>query len=44
MTGNVRTTLEAMDFHPSRKLGQNFLTDPNMAAWIVDQLDPQARD
>lgn len=27
-----------LDFHPSRKLGQNFLIDQNLAAWIVRQL------
>lgn len=27
-----------LDFHPSRKLGQNFLIDQNVAAWIVRQL------
>lgn len=44
MSASVRTTLEEMRFHPSRKLGQNFLTDANMAAWIVGQLDPGPED
>ncbi|MEC9055128.1 MAG: rRNA adenine N-6-methyltransferase family protein, partial [Verrucomicrobiota bacterium] len=29
---------------PSKKLGQNFLTDPNTARWIVDQLEPDPED
>ncbi len=29
---------------PSKKLGQNFLCDANVARWIVDQLDPQPED
>ena len=29
---------------PSKKLGQNFLTDPNTARWIVDQLEPGPED
>lgn len=27
-----------LDFHPSRKLGQNFLVDQNLAGWIVRQI------
>ncbi len=29
---------------PSKKLGQNFLCDANVARWIVDQLEPQPED
>lgn len=29
---------------PSKKLGQNFLCDANVARWIVEQLDPQPED
>ncbi len=29
---------------PSKKLGQNFLCDANVARWIVDQLDPCSDD
>ncbi len=29
---------------PSRKLGQNFLHDANVARWIGEQLDPQPED
>ncbi len=44
MSQTVRTELDAMDFRPSRKLGQNFLTDANMAAWIVGQLELESDD
>lgn len=33
-----------LDFHPSRKLGQNFLIDQNLAAWIVRQLSISPSD
>ncbi len=40
MTGReIREALDAAGVTPSRQLGQNFLTDPNMARWIVDQLE-----
>ena len=29
---------------PSRKLGQNFLCDANVARWIVEQLEPKPED
>ncbi|MGL5019479.1 MAG: rRNA adenine N-6-methyltransferase family protein, partial [Luteolibacter sp.] len=29
---------------PSKQLGQNFLIDPNMAHWIVSQLEISAED
>lgn len=40
----IRGVLEKMGVTPSRKLGQNFLCDANVAKWIVDQLDPQPED
>ena len=40
MTGReIREALEAAGVKPSRQLGQNFLCDPNVARWIVDQLE-----
>ena len=36
--------LENLGIRPSRKLGQNFLTDKNMADWIVEQADIQTDD
>ena len=33
-----------MDVNPSKKLGQNFLIDENVARWIVDQLEVEAGD
>lgn len=45
MIGNdVREALQQAGVVPSKKLGQNFLTDPNTARWIVDQLDPRPED
>ena len=41
---SVRSVLEGMSFQPSRKLGQNFLADANMGAWIVAQLEPGPDD
>ncbi len=35
----IREALDEAGVTPSRQLGQNFLTDPNMARWIVDQLE-----
>ena len=35
----VRAWIETQQFLPSKVLGQNFLIDPNMARWIVSQLD-----
>lgn len=29
---------------PSKKLGQNFLCDANVARWIVEQLEPESHD
>jgi 16S rRNA (adenine1518-N6/adenine1519-N6)-dimethyltransferase len=40
MTGQeIREALEKAAVTPSRQLGQNFLMDPNMARWIVSQVD-----
>ena len=35
------TDLEVLGLRPSRNLGQNFLTDTNIADWIVQQADIQ---
>jgi len=37
---DLRERLEAAGFRPSRRLGQNFLVDPNLAAAIVGELGP----
>lgn len=34
----LQNLFRELDFHPSRKLGQNFLIDQNLSAWIVRQL------
>lgn len=40
MTGReVREVLDQTGVLPSKQLGQNFLVDPNMARWIVSQLE-----
>ena len=40
MTGrDIRETLDRVGVLPSKHLGQNFLIDPNMARWIVAQLE-----
>lgn len=45
VTGSeVRAVLVKAGVTPSRKLGQNFLTDANTARWIVDQLEPGEED
>ena len=45
VTGSeVKAALAEAGVIPSKKLGQNFLTDPNTARWIVDQLEPAAED
>ncbi len=36
--------LDAAGVLPSKQLGQNFLIDPNMARWIVSQLDVRSED
>ncbi|RFC46123.1 MAG: 16S rRNA (adenine1518-N6/adenine1519-N6)-dimethyltransferase [Verrucomicrobia bacterium] len=35
----LQELLSALDLIPSRKLGQNFLVDRNVAAWIADRLE-----
>jgi len=45
MTGrDIKETLDALGVVPSKQLGQNFLIDPNMARWIVSQLDLKPND
>ncbi len=44
----TRTQLQSLfsetGFHPSKKLGQNFLIDQNVSAWIVGQLTVENGD
>jgi 16S rRNA (adenine1518-N6/adenine1519-N6)-dimethyltransferase len=40
----IQSTLAQLGFQPTRSLGQNFLHDQNLAAWIVAQLALQPRD
>ncbi len=35
----IKQRLDGMGVNPSKKLGQNFLIDENVARWIVDQLE-----
>ncbi len=45
MTGQeIREVLDGARVFPSKQLGQNFLTDQNMARWIVSQLEISAGD
>ncbi len=45
MTGReIRDVLETAGVLPSKQLGQNFLLDPNLAQWIVAQLEATADD
>lgn len=45
MTGReIREMLDSAGVLPSKQLGQNFLIDPNMARWIVAQLEATADD
>ncbi|MCP5533708.1 MAG: ribosomal RNA small subunit methyltransferase A [Akkermansiaceae bacterium] len=45
MTGReIKEILDHAGVLPSKQLGQNFLTDPNMARWIVSQLDVHEDD
>jgi 16S rRNA (adenine1518-N6/adenine1519-N6)-dimethyltransferase len=45
MTGReIKEVLDRAGVLPSKQLGQNFLIDPNMARWIVSQLDVCAED
>ncbi len=40
----LQDLLATLDLTPSRKLGQNFLIEPSLAAWIVRQLDAAPDD
>ncbi len=40
----IRQVLETRDVRPSKSLGQNFLTDENVARWIVAQLEIEPGD
>ena len=40
----IQQTLGELQMHPSKTLGQNFLHDQNLAAWIVAQLDLTPQD
>ena len=45
MTGNeIRGILDEARVLPSKQLGQNFLTDANIARWIVSQLEISPED
>lgn len=45
MTGReIKETLDRAGVLPGKQLGQNFLIDPNMARWIVAQLEADADD
>ncbi len=45
MTGReIKETLDRAGVVPSKQLGQNFLIDPNMARWIVSQLEATEDD
>lgn len=39
--GEVKATLNKLGIRPSRKLGQNFLIDPNMRDALIADADPQ---
>ena len=41
---DLEKSLRKLSITPSKALGQNFLTDPNVSAWIVDQLRPSVKD
>ncbi len=40
----VKAALRSREMAPSRSMGQNFMTDEEVAAWIVDQLDIRPED
>lgn len=45
MTGKeIREALDRFHVLPSKQMGQNFLIDPNMARWIVSQLELAGND
>lgn len=39
-----RARLDALGFHPSSALGQNFLLDPSLHRWIAERAAPTAAD
>lgn len=41
---DIKHVLNDKGVNPSKKLGQNFLTDANVSKWIVDQLMPTPDD
>ena len=41
---DLEKNLRKLSITPSKALGQNFLTDANVSAWIVDQLRPSIKD
>ncbi|MFT4547478.1 MAG: 16S rRNA (adenine1518-N6/adenine1519-N6)-dimethyltransferase [Verrucomicrobiales bacterium] len=41
---DLEKNLRKLSITPSKALGQNFLTDSNISAWIVDQLRPSVKD
>ena len=43
-TPGVRETLRAIGVAPVKTLGQNFLHDPNLSRWIVEQAELTAED
>ena len=45
MTGKeIKEALDRFHVLPSKQMGQNFLIDPNMARWIVSQLELEKND
>ena len=45
MTGKeIKEALDRFNVLPSKQMGQNFLIDPNMARWIVSQLELAEND
>lgn len=45
MTGKeIKEALDRFNVLPSKQMGQNFLIDPNMARWIVSQLEIAEND
>jgi 16S rRNA (adenine1518-N6/adenine1519-N6)-dimethyltransferase len=44
IASEIIEVLKQQGVMPSKKLGQNFLCDANVARWIVEQLEPQPED
>ncbi len=44
IASEIIKVLKAQGVMPSKKLGQNFLCDANVARWIVEQLEPELED